>query len=133
MNDAVNYNLNHCASLYGLSGMQLRILLEIEQNGPHTVGSLANNVLIAGANISSICKKLESMEMLTRIRDHEDERVVRIDLTPKSKSIMREVNEYYEKKFVRAMGDDPGENLDVIIAAMEKVNELLSKMNKEEE
>ncbi len=132
MNDVVNYSLNHCASLYGLSGMQLRILLEIGQNGSHTVGSLANNVLIAGANISSMCKKLESMGMLTRIRDREDERVVKIYLTPQSKSIIEEVNDYYEKKFIKAIGEGLIENLDAIIAAIEKVNELFIKINREE-
>ena len=133
INDAVNDNLNSCAARYGLSGMQLRILLAVEQNGSQTVGSLANQVLIAGANISSMCKRLESMEMLTRVRGHEDERVVKIDLTPKSKKIMEEVNHYYEKNFERAMGHDMSENLEEVIAAMEKVNELIARMNKEEE
>ncbi len=133
INDGMNAALNSCGARYHLSAMQLRILLEIEHNGPHTVGSLASSVVIAETNLSTMCKKLEVLGLLTRIRDRIDERIVRIDLTDRGRKMIEEINGYFDKKIFMAAGENQSEGFLFIIEAMERLNTMLYKLNKESE
>jgi len=123
--ELMNTILNRWGSEYGLSALQLRILMELHQNGPQTVGGLAGSVLISGANISTMCKKLESMGFVVRTRDSSDERVVLIALSEKGGQIIKTIDRYYEEAIASEMGEDGEKNLEAIICGMEKINELL--------
>lgn len=114
---------------YGLTMMQVRILTELYQNSSHTIGSLAADTCMAGANISVMCKKLEKMEFLERIRDQEDQRVVKVVLTDKGNGIITEIDRNLNIKFSEQIKDIDEETLDDIIMGMEKLNGLMNKIN----
>ncbi len=117
---------------YGLTMMQLRILMELHQYGSHTVGSLASNLKAAGANVSPICKKLESKNLLERVRDQNDERVVKIVLTKTGKDIAIEIDKVLNERFLQQIDDEAEEAFDDIILGLEKLNTLLQKINQAE-
>jgi MarR family transcriptional regulator, organic hydroperoxide resistance regulator len=113
---------------YGLTIMQVRILTELYQCSSHTIGSLANDTCMAGANISAMCKKLEKMEFLNRIRDQEDERVVKVVLTDKGYKAVTEIDRTLNNKFSEQINDMDEETLEDIIMGMEKLNGLMNKI-----
>lgn len=114
---------------HGLTMMQVRVLTELYQSGSHTIGSLASDTCAAGANISAMCKKLEKMEFLKRLRDQEDERVVKVALTDKGYGIVTEIDRTLNNKFSEQIKDMDEETLNDIITGLEKLNILIQKLH----
>jgi len=117
---------------YGLTLMQHRILMELCQKESYTIGGLAEAVRIAGANISTMCKRLEKLGYVQRYRDDTDERIVRIELTQLGKKTIMEINHYLNNKLTRILGNDAEETFQVITAGMERINSVLQKMSMED-
>ncbi|WP_418791833.1 MarR family winged helix-turn-helix transcriptional regulator [Phosphitispora sp. TUW77] len=129
--EGMNTILNEWGGRYGLSALQLRILMEVYQKGTHTVGSLASNILVAGANISAMCKKLENLGFLIRTRNPFDERVVLIELTDMGKETMQEIDKLFEEKMYKLLEKDAElkESLETVYLAMVKLNALLYQLD----
>jgi DNA-binding MarR family transcriptional regulator len=127
-----NMNNTFCpiCEQHGLTMMQVKVLAELNSYGSHTVGSLADSTSIAGTNISAMCKKLEGKGFLKRVRNQEDERVVRIALTQMGKEIVLEIDTSLNKKFLQLMEGESEETLDDIIKGLQKLNTLLQKISK---
>jgi MarR family transcriptional regulator, organic hydroperoxide resistance regulator len=114
---------------HGITTLQGRILLEIEQHGSHTIGTLATRLHIAGTNISTMCKKLEGKGLLARVRDEGDERVVKVALSDKGKSVVEEINQELIEKISNAIQGETDQSLHDIINGLKKLNNLLEKMD----
>jgi MarR family transcriptional regulator, organic hydroperoxide resistance regulator len=114
---------------HGITTLQGRILLEIEQHGSHTIGTLATRLHIAGTNISTMCKKLEGKGLLARVRDEGDERVVKVALSDKGKSVVEEINSELIEKISKAIHGETDQSLQDIINGLKKLNNLLEKMD----
>lgn len=113
---------------YGLTMLQVRILLELHRNDWHSIGSLADSINIAGANISAMCKKLENKGLLERVRDQSDERVVKVTITQKGSQTVSEIEQRLNEKFLQIINSETEENLRDIVIGMEKLNNLLVKI-----
>jgi MarR family transcriptional regulator, organic hydroperoxide resistance regulator len=114
---------------HGITTLQGRILLEIEQHGSHTIGTLATRLHIAGTNISTMCKKLEGKGLLARVRDEGDERVVKVALSDKGKSVVEEINQELIEKISNAIQGETDQSLHDIINGLQKLNKLLENMD----
>ncbi len=115
---------------YELTMLQVRILVELYRYGSHTVGSLADSTSIAGANVSAMCKKLEGRGLLERLRNHDDERVVKIALTQMGRGIVLEIDTSLNEKFLQQMEGESEETFDDIILGLEKLDTLLQRISK---
>jgi MarR family transcriptional regulator, organic hydroperoxide resistance regulator len=94
---------------------QFWLLRQLWQQGPMTVGELAAALGITPGSVTIACKRLEKDGRVTRDRQAQDERVVRVALTPEANEILdvwlarrREVF----ARFLEHMG--PDEQLDLI-------------------
>jgi MarR family transcriptional regulator, organic hydroperoxide resistance regulator len=94
---------------------QFWLLRQLWQQGPMTVGELATALGITPGSVTIACKRLEKDGRVTRDRQAQDERVVRVALTPEANEILdvwlarrREVF----ARFLEHMG--PDEQLDLI-------------------
>jgi DNA-binding MarR family transcriptional regulator len=125
-----NKVFNFIAEKYGFTILQVRILMELHQNGSHTIGGLAEDIYVAGTNISAMCKKLENMGYLKRVRDQEDERVVQVGLSQKGKEVVLEIDRELQERINQLIADEPEQNLADIISGMQKLDELLHKISK---
>lgn len=128
INENTNKVFNPIIEQFGLTTLQFRILMEIRQSGSHTIGSLANEIKMAGTNISTMCKKLEKMELLERIRKPEDERVVLVILTQKGKEIVTEIDQVIIKKISLYTKSESEQTMNEIIIGLKQLNRLLQKM-----
>lgn len=128
INDCANRILGSESSSRGLTALQLRLLMEISRNGPHTVGSAAETLGLAGANASMLCKKLERAGFLSRTRDSRDERVVRLELTAKGGALTAEIERRFEDRIARIIAREDGDSLSAMMEGMEKFNSLLGRI-----
>jgi len=126
--DSTNSAFNYVGSRYGLTMMQLRLLMELQSSQRHTVGSLAVGICMAGANISNLCKKLEQQGFLQKKRDPNDERVVMLKLTDKGEKTVKEIDSYFNERISKCMADEAEETFVIIINGMEKLNFLLQSI-----
>lgn len=127
--ESVNCIFSPVSEDYGLTMMQTRILMELHKNEPHTIGSLANSTCVAGANISAMCKKLEGSGLLERVRNREDERVVRVVLTKVGKETVMEIDRLCNDKISQYLMNENEETFEDIIVGLQKLNELLRRIN----
>jgi len=128
INENTNNILNPICEQYGLTMLQVRILMELYRYSPHTIGSLAEGIYVAGANISAMCKKLENKGLVKRVRDKIDERVVRVGLTKQGNEIVSKMDRLLSERISQSVGSDTEEVLEDIIVGLKKFNELLKNI-----
>jgi MarR family transcriptional regulator, organic hydroperoxide resistance regulator len=132
INDHIHFAFQPISDQYGLTLLQARILVEIYGHGRHTIGSLANSINMAGANISTMCKKLENMELVRRVRDQQDERIVNVVLTLKGQEIVESFNHEILEKVSLYIKLEPERNLEDIIKGLQELEKLLKHIAKME-
>lgn len=128
INENINCAFSPVCEKYGLTMLQVRTLMELYKYEPHTIGSLAECICVAGTNISAMCKKLENMGLLQRVRDQYDERVVKVVLTEKGSNIVLEMDRLLNERISQNIPHEMEETLDDIIKGLQKLNDLLQKI-----
>jgi len=115
---------------HGLTMLQTRILMELHQYESHTIGSLADSICVAGANISAMCKKLEGQGLLERVRKREDERVVMVVLTNQGKEIVTDIDCSFNEKISQYLSHETEEAFEEIVSGLQKLNDILQRISK---
>ena len=87
----------------GLTYLQYIVLVVLYEQDDQTVGGLGDKLFLDSSTLTPLLKRLETMGHLTRQRDPEDERQVRVRLTPQGRSV-RERALAYRSELVEAMG-----------------------------
>jgi DNA-binding MarR family transcriptional regulator len=88
---------------HGLSFPQYNVLrvLEASANGRNMIGEVGRIMLVPGANMTGIAKRLEKGGFILRKSDRRDERVTMLEITPKGKrtlgNIQREKDDWVER------------------------------------
>ena len=78
---------------YGLSFPQYNVLrvLEASKNGQNKISDVSRIMLVPGANITGIAKRLEKDGFIIKKSDPRDERVTILEITPKGKKTLRNI------------------------------------------
>ena len=66
---------------YGLTSVQVEVLLLLAANGDQTVTELSEGLGVTKSNLSTLCKRMEKSGFVKRKRSKQDERVVVISMT----------------------------------------------------
>ena len=78
---------------YGLSFPQYNILrvLEASDNGRNKISHVSHIMLVPGANITGIAKRLEKDGFIIKKSDSRDDRVTLLEITPKGKRTLKNI------------------------------------------
>ncbi len=78
---------------YGLSFPQYNVLrvLDASGNGQNKISDVGRIMLVPGANMTGIAKRLEKKGFIMRKADPEDERVTILEITPKGKKTLKTI------------------------------------------
>ncbi len=78
---------------YGLSFPQYNVLrvLEASKNGRNKISAVSRIMLVPGANITGIAKRLEKDGFIIKKSDPKDERVTILEITPKGKRTLKNI------------------------------------------
>jgi DNA-binding MarR family transcriptional regulator len=105
---------------YGLSFPQYNVLrvLEASKDGQNKMSDVCRIMLIPGANITGIAKRLEKDGFIIKKSDSGDERVTILEITPKAKrtlkNIEKEKDEWLDLMLKNLSENDKYELLDKI-------------------
>lgn len=105
---------------HGLSFPQYNILrvLESSENGRNKTSAVSRIMLVPGANMTGLAKRLEKDGFILRTRDTEDERVTLLSITPKG------------RKALALIKDEKNESIEIILKgfARKDKQDLLEKI-----
>jgi MarR family transcriptional regulator, organic hydroperoxide resistance regulator len=87
----------------GLTYLQYVALVLLYEHNDQTVSSLSDKLFLESSTLTPLLKRLEAMGHVTRQRDPQDERVVKVNITPKGRKA-REMALDYREQLVEKMG-----------------------------
>jgi MarR family transcriptional regulator, organic hydroperoxide resistance regulator len=90
----------------GLTYPQYIVLVSLCEQDNQTVSALGDKLFLDSSTLTPLLKRMEAMGHLSRQRDPEDERQVRVRLTPQGRNV-RERALPFRGELVKAIGLDP--------------------------
>jgi len=102
-NLAVNRLNSSVLDELGLTYLQYVALVSLYAHDNQTVSSLGEKLFLDSSTLTPLLKRLEAMGHVTRQRDKQDERVVRVNITGKGRKV-REKALGYREELVKKMG-----------------------------
>ncbi|MBM6619789.1 MarR family winged helix-turn-helix transcriptional regulator [Bacillus suaedaesalsae] len=82
---------------YTITPPQFVALQWLLENGDMTIGELSNKMYLAFSTTTDLIDRMEKNELVVRVKDENDRRVVRIHLLPEGGRIIEEVIEKRQK------------------------------------
>jgi len=78
---------------YGLTFPQYNVLrvLDASENGENTISIVSKIMLVSGANMTGIAKRLEKNGFIIRKDHSKDERITLLEIMPKGKQTLRDI------------------------------------------
>ncbi|MEU6558666.1 MarR family winged helix-turn-helix transcriptional regulator [Nocardia nova] len=104
----------------GLTHPQYLVMLALWGEAPMSVKAIAEALQLDSATLSPLLKRLESAGLITRRRDHRDERALLVDLTAEGRALRAEA-ERIPPAVVRRLG--------VSLADLEELRAVLTRVN----
>jgi DNA-binding MarR family transcriptional regulator len=104
-NLAVNRLNKQALDRLGLTYLQYIVLVALYEKDDQIVSALGDKLFLDSSTLTPLLKRLEAMGHLTRQRDPDDERQVRVRLTPQGRKV-REKALDFRSELVAAMGLD---------------------------
>jgi DNA-binding MarR family transcriptional regulator len=124
INSKVAKKLNQNFSEQNLTAPSINILMLLNTQGAMRVSDIAAALNMVDSNVSAICSRLEKMDLIERIRQKEDQRVVKIQLTQtalgKMEGLISSVNKFQES-IVKNVSE---KDLEDIVVGLKKLNKL---------
>lgn len=96
---------------YGLTFPHYNVLkyLVVCENGRDTVGNVSKSMLVTGANVTGLAKRMEKAGLIERQNDKKDERLTMMQITPtglKTLEAIRELQEKHVSEYLRNYSPD---------------------------
>ncbi len=94
---AENFKRSHSAIFrrHGLTFQKYNVLrvLETSENGRNSMSGVSRIMLVPGANITGIAKRLEKDGFIIRKSDSNDERITLLEITPKGRKTLQNIED----------------------------------------
>ncbi len=109
---------------YPITSPQFIALQWVSEKGDLTIGELSHKIGLAFSTTTDLVDRMEKNELVERVRDQKDRRVVRIHILDKGKKIIKEVVEKRQEYLGIVL-----ESLS--LAEKEKMNEVLQVLHQQ--
>jgi MarR family transcriptional regulator, transcriptional regulator for hemolysin len=88
-----------------LSLIHLNVLIELEANGPMSMGRLADVLEVSVASATGIVDRMEKRGFVERRHDEEDRRVVVVHPTAEAEQVFRDIDEHRREGLTNLLKD----------------------------
>ncbi|MGO9569712.1 MAG: MarR family winged helix-turn-helix transcriptional regulator [Desulfomonilaceae bacterium] len=88
---------------WGLTFSQYNLLrvLDASQNGQNTMRNVSRIMLVSGANMTGIAKRLEKTGFIIRTNDPDDDRLKRLQITLEGTQVLKDISDHKERSLKR--------------------------------
>lgn len=102
---------------FGITYPQYLAIVALSSKDGQKVSELGEKLYLESNTLTPLIKRLESAGLVSRVRDSQDERVVRVTLTPAGRSLAAEALQCVPGDILRATGMS-GDDLDTLNRSM---------------
>ena len=109
----------------GLTGPQLLIMRTIRDLGEVTIGTIAENVSLSQATVTTILDRLELRKLVYRVRSTQDKRKVHAHLTEAGAEILARAPNPLQEDFIQKFPSPPAWAQPMILASLQRVANMM--------
>jgi DNA-binding MarR family transcriptional regulator len=122
---AIDLHSKQLVKVASVTGPHLRLLQLIKSEGGATLRELADAMSLSQATVTSIMDRLESRELIERIRSEQDKRKIHPQLTTAGEAILAKAPTGLQDSFVRKFDQLHSWEQHMIIASLQRVAEMM--------
>ena len=126
ISQGLNHTLRVIIDSFGVTMVQMQVLVELNHCQTCTIGDLADAIGSAPGNASAMCKTLEKKNLVSRTRNPEDERIVLVALTDQGKDLIQEIEEELSAKCNPLLAEYSDADFQEIINGMSKLKDVVT-------
>lgn len=126
VNSSFHKSVEEYFSKWSLTTSQILVLTLLDKHKEMKISEIAAKMGFADSNISGIVDRLESAGFVTRTRSTEDRRIVKVSLADKAFELKKDFDLSIEEYFNQFIAKTSREELDEMIASLEKLKQLLA-------
>ncbi len=122
---AIDLHSRQLVKTANITGPQLRLLQLIRLHQHATIKELADAMALSQATVTSIVDRLESRELITRVRSQTDKRKIHPQLTASGNALLDDAPTLLQDSFVRRFDQLQSWEQHMIIASIQRVAEMM--------
>ena len=126
---AVDLRSKQLSKHVGLTGPQLLVMQNIEEQPGIMVREIAENINLSPATITNILDRLESRDLATRIRSTKDKRKVGVFLTDRGKEAVKDAPRPLQEHFVERCSQLKEWEQSQMVATMQRIATMMDAEN----
>ncbi|WP_298830463.1 MarR family winged helix-turn-helix transcriptional regulator [uncultured Planococcus sp.] len=107
---------------YTITPPQFIALQWLFEHGDMTIGDLSNKMYLAFSTTTDLVDRMEKNELVVRIREEQDRRVVRIKLLKEGERVIEEVIQKRQEYLQTVLADFTKEEAEQLAALLEKLH-----------
>jgi DNA-binding MarR family transcriptional regulator len=118
---------------YQVSATQLHCLLALYDHGPLPPSQIARYIMVKSSTVTGIIDRLEQKDLVYRLRDSPDRRVITIQLTEAGRELAQHAPPPLQQKIVEGLKKLPEKEIKQIILSLSKLTQMLDVQDLEVE
>ncbi|MFB5662917.1 MarR family winged helix-turn-helix transcriptional regulator [Alteribacillus sp. HJP-4] len=98
----------------------------LQEHGDMTIGELSNHMYLACSTTTDLIDRMEKNELVERVKDQKDRRVVRIHLLEKGERIIKEVIEKRQNYLQEILEDFSSQQVEALDNSIDLLHRLMT-------
>lgn len=123
---AIDLHSKHLNKTSGLTSPQLIIMQEIDKASGVNSGQVAKNVNLSAATVTNIIDRLESKNLVSRVRNTEDKRKVSLYLTNNGKAILLNAPQPLQEHFIKNLSNLAQWEQSQLLSSVERLADMMN-------
>ncbi|MFT7006077.1 MAG: DNA-binding MarR family transcriptional regulator [Colwellia sp.] len=123
---AIELHSKHLSKTSGLTGPQLLIILEIDKASGVNSSQIAKNVNLSAATVTNIIDRLESKNLVSRVRNIQDKRKVGLFLTDNSQALLLKSPQPLQEHFIKKFSNLAQWEQSQLLSSIERLSEMMN-------
>ena len=115
-----------------LNHSHFQIMVVLKENGKLSISDVAKRLLISTPNMTKLINKLIDEEMIERIPDKKDRRIINIDLTEKGKKYLESKFKHVQSTLKERLSTLPDGQLNKLNSSLENLRDVLMEISSDD-
>ncbi|GIM44652.1 putative HTH-type transcriptional regulator YsmB [Collibacillus ludicampi] len=112
---------------FSITPPQFEALLLLQEHGDLTIGELSQKMYLAYSTTTDLVDRMERNELVERVRDQNDRRVVRLHMCEKGKELIEKVLFTRRDYIMKALSSVDKETLTLLKVSLQSLHDMIMK------
>lgn len=110
---------------YDITPPQFNALLTLIEHGSLTIGDLSTKMYLACSTVTDLLDRMERNELVVRVKDEKDRRIVRIQVLDKGNDLIEKILKTRRLYLASVLSECDDEKMAELVANVELLNSLM--------